>query len=63
MTDAVVPDPRLRPVLSVEEAGRILGLGRSAAYDAAKRGDIPTIRFGRRLMVPTAGLRKRLEID
>ena len=29
-----------------------IGLGRNAAYDAAKRGDIPTLRIGRLLLVP-----------
>ena len=43
-------------VLGVEEAGRLLGLGRTAAYDAAARGELPTIRFGRRLVVPRARL-------
>ena len=37
---------------SVEEAGKLLGVGRNAAYDAAKRGQIPVIRIGRRLLVP-----------
>jgi excisionase family DNA binding protein len=41
-----------RAVLSVEEVGRLLGLGRSAAYDAARRGEIPVRRVGRRLLVP-----------
>jgi excisionase family DNA binding protein len=43
-------------VITVEEAGRFLQLSRSAAYRAAARGDIPTIRVGRRLLVPTAKL-------
>jgi excisionase family DNA binding protein len=42
--------------ITIEEAGRILGLSRSAAYRAAARGEIPTLRFGRRLVVPTARL-------
>lgn len=44
-------------------AGRILGLSRQSAYDAATRGDLPTIRIGRRLLVPTAALRRMLELD
>jgi excisionase family DNA binding protein len=44
-------------VLTVEEAGRRLGIGRSLAYQLARCGKIPTIRLGRRLVVP----RKRLE--
>ncbi len=59
----VIPEPHDRPTLTVEEAGEILGLGRSGAYDAAKRGEIPTIRFGRRLVVPTAALRRMLGFD
>lgn len=51
-----------KSVLSIEEAGRIyFGLGRSAAYQAAKRGEIPVLRFGRRLMVPRAAVERMLE--
>lgn len=46
--------------MPVERAGSFYGLGRSAAYDAAARGDIPTIRLGRRLMVPTATAARQL---
>ncbi len=59
----VIPDPRERPTLSVEEAGRCLGLGRSASYAAVERGEVPALRVGRRLMVPTAALLRLLEID
>lgn len=41
-----------RRTLSVPEAGARLGIGRDAAYNAAHRGEIPTIRIGRRLLVP-----------
>jgi hypothetical protein len=34
-----------RQTYSVEEAGRILGVGRNLAYEAAARGQIPTIRM------------------
>lgn len=44
-------------------AARAFNLGRSAAYNAAERGDIPTIRIGRRLVVPTAALRRMLGLD
>ncbi len=42
----------------VPEAGAMLGLTRNASYDAAKRGDIPTIRFGKLLRVPKAAFHK-----
>lgn len=41
----------------------ILNLSRGATYDAAKRGDIKTVSFGRLKPVPTAWLRKKLELD
>lgn len=47
-----------RLVYTIVEAGRLLGLGRNAAYAAAKRGDIPTIRIGRLLRVPKEPLHK-----
>jgi len=53
-------DPHLQPTLSVPAAGRYLGLGRAQAYAAASRGDIPTLRVGRRILVPTALLARRL---
>jgi excisionase family DNA binding protein len=49
-----------RLVYTVPEAGRLLGLGRNAAYAAAKRGDIPTIRMGRLLRVPKGPLHRLL---
>ena len=53
-----VPKSEEKPLLTVEEAGRVLGLGRTAAYNAVTRGDIPTIGFGRKLMVRTADIRR-----
>ncbi len=55
-----MPDPEQTPVLDIEPAGRFLGLGRSAAYAAVKRGDIPSLRFGGRIVVPVAALRRML---
>lgn len=59
----MIPEPHQRPTLSVEEAGALLGIKRSAAYAAAKRGEIPTIAVGRALRVPTARLRVLLGLD
>ena len=52
-----------KPWLHVPQAGAILGLNRSASYEAAKRGEIETFRIGRLLKAPTAPLRKKLQID
>ncbi|WP_431681170.1 helix-turn-helix domain-containing protein [Kitasatospora sp. KL5] len=59
----VLPDPQVQPTMTVPEAGRLLGLQKAASYNAARRGDIPTISVGRRLLVPTAKLRALLGID
>ncbi len=45
-------------VYTVPEAGQLLGLSRNAAYEAAKRGDIPTLRMGRLLRVPKGPFHK-----
>jgi excisionase family DNA binding protein len=47
---------KLPALLRVDEACQFLGISRSAGYRAAAAGDLPTIRFGRRLYVPTARL-------
>ncbi len=49
--------------ISVENAGRALGLGRNSAYTAVKRGEIPSVRIGGKIAVPTAPLRKMLGIE
>jgi excisionase family DNA binding protein len=49
-----------RQTVTVEEAARILGIGRSAAYMAVKRGEIPVLRLGRRFVVPKAALERLL---
>ena len=51
-----------KPWLHVPQAGAILGLNRSASYEAAKRGEIETFGIGRLLRAPTAPLRKKLQI-
>lgn len=45
-----------RATITVEEAAELLGIGRSAAYQAARRGQLPTCRLGRRLFVPVPAL-------
>jgi excisionase family DNA binding protein len=53
-------DWRDRPTITVEEAGPVLGISRSSAYEAARTGEIPTLRIGRRLVVPVGALRRML---
>ncbi len=46
--------------LTVEEAAKRLGVGRTTAYMAARTGDLPTIRIGKRLVVPRQALDRML---
>jgi excisionase family DNA binding protein len=46
--------------ISVPEAGRRLGLGKNASYEAARRGELPVLRFGRRLRVPVVAFERLL---
>jgi excisionase family DNA binding protein len=41
-----------RLTYTVEEAARLLGIGRGTAYEAARTGQLPTVPIGRRLLVP-----------
>ena len=49
--------------ISVPVAGeRYFALSRNGSYEAAKRGDIPTIRIGKLLRVPVRALERMLEM-
>ena len=49
--------------MTVPEAGRVyFDLGRNASYEAARRGEIPTIKIGRLLRVPVVGMERKLEV-
>jgi excisionase family DNA binding protein len=62
VTDQKAPSAE-RVVYTVPEAGRLLGLSRNGSYEAAKRGEIPTIRIGRRLLVPKGPFHRLIEGD
>jgi len=52
-----------RITLTIEETASLLGLGRTATYEAARRGQIPSRRLGRRLVVPVPALLEWLSSD
>jgi excisionase family DNA binding protein len=45
-----------RLTLTVEEAGTLLGISRTLAYELVRRGEIPSLRLGRRVVVPVHAL-------
>lgn len=53
----------LPAILTVEEAAKFLRIGRSAAYEAVRRGDLPSVRIGRSLRVPRHALEALLGLE
>lgn len=49
-----------RLTVTVEEAAELLGIGRNSAYAAVDRGELPSVRIGRRLLIPRAALERML---
>ena len=49
-------DQPQKTMLSVEEAGEMLGISRQLAYQLANRDDFPCLRIGRRLLIPRSKL-------
>ena len=52
---------RERLTLSVEEAGRLLGISRALAYELVARGELPSLRLGRRIVVPRRALERLVD--
>lgn len=60
----------LPEVLTVEEAAKVLRIGRGAAYELARqyrrsggRTGLPVVELGRSLRVPKSALRRFLDLD
>lgn len=51
----------VRLVLSVKEARGQLGLSRGLMYEALRTGQIPSIRIGRRILIPRVALERLLD--
>lgn len=58
--DARVTTPEEPAVLCVPEVARRLGISRSFAYELVSAGEIPSVRLGRRVLVPVHQLRRLL---
>ena len=50
-------------ILSVTETAYLLGLSRNATYQGVQSGAIPSIRVGKRILIPKAALDRMLECD
>ncbi len=47
--------------ITVPEAARMLGISRGLAYEMAREGTIPTLRFGRRMVIPLVAIERLLQ--
>jgi excisionase family DNA binding protein len=52
-----------RLTYTVEEAARLLGIGRGTTYEGVRTGEIPSVRIGRRVLVPRHALLALLDGD
>jgi len=50
-----------RLTVSVEESAKMLGISRALAYELVRKNEIPSIKLGRRLVVPLAALLRLLQ--
>ena len=58
------PDPLETPLLiSVSEAARLLGVGTTFGWTMVRRGEIPTVKLGRRVLVPPAAVEQLVVAD
>ena len=48
-------------VYSVAEAGKLLHLSRGLMYEAIRTGQIPSVKIGRRILIPRVALDRLLE--
>lgn len=46
--------------MSVTKAARVLGISRTTAYECVRSGDIPSVRLGGRIVVPTQAVERLL---
>ena len=52
-----------RLTVNVEEFAQIVGIGRNTAYECVRRGVIPSIRLGRRIIIPVKAIERLIGCD
>ena len=63
LTEDEVSDLLAKPALSIAEFADIFEVDDKTAYSAVQRGEIPSIDIGRRRLIPTAWVRRKLSVD
>jgi excisionase family DNA binding protein len=49
-----------RLTLTVMETAELLGLSRASAYEGVRNGQIPSLRIGKRILIPRSALEAKL---
>ena len=52
-----------KQTLTVAEAARVMGIGLTKAYESVRSGRIPSVRFGRKYLIPRGALARMLESE
>jgi hypothetical protein len=61
MSETPITAAEAPKTMTIPAAGkRYFGLGRSASYEAARRGELPVVNIGRKLFVPVAAIERKL---
>ncbi len=47
----------IRRTYTVDEAAAVLGISRTTAYECVKSGELPSLRFRRRIVIPATALK------
>jgi excisionase family DNA binding protein len=55
--------PVQRQVYDMSEVAELFGIGRNHAYEAAAKGEIPTIRIGKRIVAPKVAIDRMLGLS
>lgn len=63
MTEAEAKALLSKASCTVPDFARAFGLSRNAAYVAVKRGEVKSARVGKRIIIPTAQLRRMLSLE
>ncbi len=59
----LTPYEEMPDILTVDEAAELLRLSRSSTYEAIHERVIPSVRIGRRILIPKSGLRRFIETN
>ena len=61
MQDSTAQAEHEQYVMSIPKAGKkYFGLGRSASYEAAKRGEISTVKIGRKRLASVPAIERKI---